>query len=116
MTFCDMSYRLLIIFSASLAEIGENRLKVFPSLSSSTFIPKDYGETACIVERLERHEDAQLGSDQCTQPYESEDNPRSHGFSCRAHGDECKRGVAAGNMPVYGRVVELSCYFLCLLS
>ena len=28
-----MPYRLLIIFSASSAEIGENRLKVFPSLS-----------------------------------------------------------------------------------
>jgi hypothetical protein len=26
-----MPYRLLIIFSASSAEIGENRLKVFPS-------------------------------------------------------------------------------------
>ena len=26
-------YKLLIIFSASSAEIGENRLKVFPSLS-----------------------------------------------------------------------------------
>ena len=32
-TFCDTPYRLLIIFSASSAEIGENRLKVFPSLS-----------------------------------------------------------------------------------
>ena len=32
-TFCDMPYRLLIIFSASSAEIGENRLKTFPSLS-----------------------------------------------------------------------------------
>ena len=32
-TFCDMPYRLLIIFSASSAEIGENRLKFFPSLS-----------------------------------------------------------------------------------
>ena len=32
-TFCDMPYRLLIIFSASSAEIGEIRLKVFPSLS-----------------------------------------------------------------------------------
>ena len=28
-----MPYRLLIIFSASSAEIGENRLKTFPSLS-----------------------------------------------------------------------------------
>ena len=28
-----MLYRLLIIFSASSAEIGENRLKTFPSLS-----------------------------------------------------------------------------------
>ena len=32
-TFCDTPYRLLIIFSASSAQIGENRLKVFPSLS-----------------------------------------------------------------------------------
>ena len=32
-TFCAMPYRLLIIFSASSAEIGENRLKTFPSLS-----------------------------------------------------------------------------------
>ena len=32
-TFGDLPYRLLIIFSASSAEIGENRLKVFPSLS-----------------------------------------------------------------------------------
>ena len=29
-----MPYRLLIIFSASSAEIGENRLKTFPSLYS----------------------------------------------------------------------------------
>ena len=28
-----MSYKLLIIFSAFSAEIGENRLKAFPSLS-----------------------------------------------------------------------------------
>ena len=32
-TFCDTPYSLLMIFSASSAEIGENRLKVFPSLS-----------------------------------------------------------------------------------
>ena len=35
-TFCDMPYRLLIIFSASSAEIGEKRLKVFPSLTISS--------------------------------------------------------------------------------
>ena len=32
-TFCDMPYSLLIIFSASSAEIGENRLITLPSLS-----------------------------------------------------------------------------------
>ena len=31
--FCDMPYRLLIIFSAFSADIGSKRLNVFPSLS-----------------------------------------------------------------------------------
>ena len=35
-TFCDTSYTLLITISASSAEIGENRLKAFPSLSMTS--------------------------------------------------------------------------------
>ena len=99
--------------------------------------PKDYGESACVVERLEGHKDGQSHqhiacclkialslhlaeakscSDHCTQPYESEYHPRPDRFACRTHGYERKRGVAACDMPVDGCVVELSCDFLGLLS
>ena len=46
----------------------------------------------------------------------AEDHPRPDRFASCAHGDERKRGVAAGDMPVDGAVVELSCDFLSALT
>ena len=104
---------------------------------SFTNYSKDYGKSTGVVERLECHEDCQTHqhiacclqialslhlaeTQSCSykgaQPYESEYYPSPCGFTSCPHGDECKRGVAAGNMPVDGRVVELTGDFLCLFS
>ena len=104
---------------------------------SFTNYPKDYCKPTCIVERFERNEygqshqnianrlkialsfhlaETQSGTDQCTHPYESEDNPCPDRFACRTHGDKGKRRVTASDMPVDGCVVELTCNFLGPLS
>ena len=45
-----MSYRLLIIFLASSAEMGENRLKVLPSLSiTSGAVKYCLGPVTCKI-------------------------------------------------------------------